>query len=100
MVEALDTNAMLSREFREMLRRFRSFPRHLIRRGQEIGLFRTDVAVALAAETFVGGILGAEIQYYQEPESIDVRQNLATHVDQFLAWIAAPAAARSPSGGE
>src|SRR5581483_823739 len=64
MVEALDTNAALSAEFREMLRRFRSFHRHLIRKGQDAGEFRGDVDVAAAAETFISGILGAEIQYY------------------------------------
>ncbi|MBM4270175.1 MAG: TetR/AcrR family transcriptional regulator [Deltaproteobacteria bacterium] len=90
MVEALDTNVTLSGEFREMLRRFRSFHRHLIRSGQESGLFRNDVDASAAAETFVGGILGAEVQFYQDPEAIDVRSSLETHVDQFLAWLTMP----------
>jgi TetR/AcrR family acrAB operon transcriptional repressor len=92
MVEALDTNAALSSEFREMLRRFRSFHRHLIRQGQESGLFRDDVDPAAAAETFVAGILGAEVQFYQDPDAIDVRSSLETHVDQFLAWLTTPSA--------
>jgi TetR/AcrR family acrAB operon transcriptional repressor len=100
MVEALDTNDALSAEFREMLRRFRSFHRHLIRQGQERGVFRAEVDVAAAAETFVAGILGAEIQYYQEPEAIDVARTLELHVEQFLAWIAAPRARRPASGGK
>jgi AcrR family transcriptional regulator len=99
LVEALDTNDALSAEFREMLRRFRSFHRHLIRRGQEQGAFRDDIDVAAAAETFVSGILGAEIQYYQEPEAIDVARTMDLHVEQFLAWSAAPRARRRSSGG-
>ena len=87
MVEAIDTNPTLSRQFQEMLRRFRGFHRHLIRQGQEAGLFRTDIDLARAAETFVAGILGAEIQFYQDPESTDLRQSCDMHADQFLAWI-------------
>jgi AcrR family transcriptional regulator len=87
MVEALDTNATLSLEFREMLHRFRSFHRYLIRKGQDLKLFRVDIDVAVAAEVFVSGILGAEIQYYQDPQSVDLVRTLEVHVEQFLAWL-------------
>jgi AcrR family transcriptional regulator len=100
LVEALDTNDRLSAEFREMLRRFRSFHRHLIRQGQERGVFRAEVDAATAAETFVSGILGAEIQYYQEPEVIDVARTLDVHAEQFLAWLAAPKPRGRASGGK
>jgi len=101
MVEALDTNVALSSEFREMLHRFRSFHRHLIRQGQDSGLFRAEVDVAVAAETFVSGILGAEIQYYQDPERVDLSRALETHVEQFLAWLTVPkGAGRRASGGK
>jgi len=90
MVEALDTNASLSAEFREMLNRFRSFHRRLLRQGQERGAFRQDVDVPTAAVQFVSGILGAEIQYYQDPERIDLTKTLACHVEQFLAWLTIP----------
>jgi AcrR family transcriptional regulator len=99
MVEALDTHAELSNEFREMMHRFRSFHRHLIRQGQESGVFRSDVDPAVAAETFVSGILGAEIQFYQEPEAFDVAKTLDCHVDQFLAWLASPRMARRRVAG-
>ncbi len=89
MVEAIDTNATLSSEFSAMLQRFRAFHRRVIRDGQETGLFRKDVDVGRAAETFVAGILGAEVQFYQDPESTDLRQSCDMHADQFLAWIAA-----------
>ena len=99
MVEALDTNASLSAEFREMLHRFRSFHRHLLRQGQERGTFRGDVDVPIAAVQFVSGILGAEIQYYQDPEQIDLKKTLACHVEQFLAWLAVPRTAGGPVSG-
>lgn len=100
MVEALDVNAALSDEFRDMLRRFRSFHRHLLRTGQERGVFRDDVDPAVAAESFVGGILGAEIQHYQEPDAIEIARLLESHVDQFLAWISLPRPRRRASGGQ
>lgn len=99
MVEALDTNAALSSEFREMLRRFRSFHRHLIRAGQERRTFRDDLDPAVAAETFVSGILGAEVQYYQDPDAVDIERSLDSHVEQFLAWASAPPSRKSAKGG-
>lgn len=88
LVEALDTNDVLSEVFREMLRRFRGLPRHLIRLGQESGSFRDDIDAGLASQTFVAGILGAEVQFYQDPEATDVRRSCDLHADQFLAWLA------------
>lgn len=99
MVEALDTNVSLSAEFREMLHRFRSFHRRLLRQGQERGLFRLDVDVPTAAVQFVSGILGAEIQFYQDPERIDLQKTLACHVEQFLAWLTVPSTASGPVSG-
>lgn len=88
MVEAIDTNDALSNEFREMLQRFRGFLRGLMRQGQEAGVFRQDIDVPRAAEIFVAGILGAEVQFYQDPESTDLRRSCDMHADQFLAWAA------------
>lgn len=99
MVEALDTNLALSSEFREMLHRFRSYQRHLIRQGQERGIFRTDVDLGVAAVQFVSGILGAEIQYYQDPARVDLTKTLECHVEQFLAWLTVPAAPAGPVSG-
>lgn len=99
MVEALDTNADLSAEFREMLRRFRSFHRHIIRTGQDRGAFRADLDPAVAAETFVSGILGAEIQFYQDPDAVDIVRSLDSHVEQFLAWASARRGRKGTKGG-
>src|SRR5258706_14072171 len=43
MVEALDTNARLSAQFRQMMHRFRAFLRRIIEAGQHQGVFRSDV---------------------------------------------------------
>src|SRR6187455_1438190 len=68
MVEALDTNPRLSEAFRGILRRFRSYLAGIVRVGQEQGVFRRDVDAALAAQLFAGGIIGAELQHYQDNE--------------------------------
>src|SRR5512147_1100434 len=44
MVEALDTNARLSAQFRQMMHRFRAFLRSVIEVGQTQGVFRSDVS--------------------------------------------------------
>src|SRR4029450_12387389 len=67
MVEALDTNPRLSEEFRRILRGMRSYLAEVVRRGQRAGSIRADVAPAAVAATIAGGIMGAEIQHYQDP---------------------------------
>src|SRR6185295_8827820 len=49
MIEALDTNPRLSTEFRNILRRMRAFLTVVIRRGQQRGTLRPDVAPEAAA---------------------------------------------------
>jgi AcrR family transcriptional regulator len=89
MVEALDTNPRLSAEFRRILRRMRAFLAGVIRRGQEEGALRPDVAPEAAAAALVGGIIGAEVQHYQDPEEVDLRRVLDTLLEQLAAWLAA-----------
>jgi TetR/AcrR family acrAB operon transcriptional repressor len=90
MVEALDTNARLSQQFREMMTRFRAFLRGIIETGQRQGAFRSDVSPAAAAAIYAGAVMGAEIQYYQEPKAVDLEHTLDTFVEQFLMWLRAP----------
>ncbi len=90
MVEALDTHPELEAEFQAMMQRFRAFQAHLIRRGQQQRLFRAAVNPDAAAEAFVAGILGAELQYYQDSKAVDVRRTVAVQVEQTLAWLAHP----------
>ena len=89
MVEALDTNPRLSAEFQNMLRRMRAFLTAAIRLGQQQGAFRRDVEPDTAAAAFVAGIMGAEIQHYQDPEQAPLRDILDLHVEQTIAWLGA-----------
>ena len=102
MVEALDTNPRLSAEFRNILRRMRAFLTSVIRRGQQRGTLRHDVAPEAAAAVIAGGIIGAEVQHYQDPAEIDLRGVLDTLVEQLTAWLAVPGttAGVAATGGE
>src|SRR2546426_4661529 len=88
MIEALDTNPRLSVEFRNILRRMRAFMTSVVRRGQERGSLRPDVSPDAAATAIMGGIIGAEVQHYQDPEEVDLRRVLDTIVEQLTAWLA------------
>jgi len=99
MVEALDTNPRLSEAFRGILRRFRGYLAGIVRVGQEQGLFRRDIEASLAAQLFAGGVIGAELQHYQDPERVDLAPAMQGVVDQLLALLTptAPAAASKKS---
>ena len=88
MIEALDTNPRLSVEFRNILRRMRAFLTVVVRRGQERGTLRADVPPEMAATVMMGGIIGAEVQHYQDPAEVDLRAVLDTLVDQLITWLA------------
>ena len=40
-----------------------------------------------AATLVMGGIIGAEVQHYQDPEEVDLRRVLDTLVEQLTAWL-------------
>src|SRR5207244_9582828 len=65
MIEALDTNPRLSAEFRDILRRMRTFLTTVVLRGQQKGTLRAEVAPEAAAAVILGGIIGAGVQPYQ-----------------------------------
>jgi AcrR family transcriptional regulator len=88
MVEALDTNPRLSDQFRSILRRMRYFLAEVVRRGQAAGTLRDDVAPEAAAALVAGGIMGAEIQHYQDPAEVDLRAVLDTLIEQTADWLA------------
>jgi AcrR family transcriptional regulator len=101
MVEALDTNPRLSAEFRNILRRMRSFLAGVVRRGQQRGALRADVAPEAVAEVIAGGIIGAEVQHYQDPQEVDLRRVLDSLVAQVTAWLTpAGTASVAASGGQ
>jgi hypothetical protein len=87
MIEALDTNPRLSAEFRNILRRMRTFLAGVVRRGQQRGALRPDVTPEAAAAAIMGGIIGAEVQHYQDPDEIDLRRVLDTLVEQITTWL-------------
>ena len=92
MVEALDTNPRLEAQFRAMMQRFRAFLSGIVRVGQERGQFRADVDANVTAEVFAGAVMGAEIQYYQDPKGFDLATTLDAFVNQYVAWLSHPAA--------
>jgi len=87
MVEALDTNPRLSAEFRNILRRMRAFLANVVWRGQQRGTLRTDVSSEAVAAVLAAGIIGAEVQHYQDPEEIELRRVLDTLVEQLGTWL-------------
>jgi AcrR family transcriptional regulator len=93
MVEAFGTNARLSAQFRGMMRRFRAFLRSIIEVGQQQGVFRADVNAVTAAGVYAGAVMGAEIEYYQDPGVVDLGEHLQTFLDSYLTWLASPAKA-------
>jgi AcrR family transcriptional regulator len=87
MVEALDTNPKLSEAFRGILRRFRSYLAGIVRVGQEQGVFRKDIEPALAAQLFAGGVIGAELQHYQDADRVDLAVAMEGVVSQLMALL-------------
>ena len=92
MVEAIDTNPRLEAEFRGMMQRFRGFLKSIVRRGQQAGQLRAAVDAEVAAEVYAGAIMGAEIQYYQDPKNINLAATIAAFVEQYIGWLSASAA--------
>jgi len=87
MVEALDTNPRLSESFRGILRRFRGYLAGIVRLGQEQGVFRRDIEAALVAQLFAGGVIGAELQHYQDPDRVDLGVTMEGVVAQLMALL-------------
>ncbi len=91
MVEAIDTNPRLAAEFRAMMERFRSFLKNIIIRGQHIGQFGTHIDATVAAEVYAGAVMGAEIQYYQDPKRFNLAATIAAFIEQYIGWLSGAA---------
>jgi AcrR family transcriptional regulator len=87
MVEALDTHPALAERFRQMMRRFREFLANTVRIGQSKGLFRADADPALAARLFVSALFGVEMQHYQDPDPVVLRESMHAATDELCAWL-------------
>lgn len=97
MVEALDTNDRLSHQFRAMMNRFRQYLIDIIKAGQKSGRFRKGIDANLAAQMYSATIMGAEIQYYQDPEHVDLGRILESFLEQFVLYLSVNSAV--PDGG-
>jgi len=87
MVEAMGTNARLNEQFRAMMHRFRGFVRDIIEFGQKHGVFKPEVDGTTAAGIYAGAVMGAEIQYYQDPESFDLECTLGAFLEQYVGSL-------------
>ncbi len=96
MVESIDTNAEISGQLRDMMRRFRAFVKSVVRRGQQGGDFRPDADAAEIAANYVSSVLGAEIQFYQDPESFDLTAALMPAVERILSDLQAGEGVHTP----
>ena len=97
MDEAIDSYAELADEFRQMMKRFRGFVARIVRAGQERGLFRFDVEPAAAAKVFIAGIMGSEIQHYQDSAEVDLEEIVGNLMEGFLSWMLAGPRATTPA---
>jgi AcrR family transcriptional regulator len=89
MVEAIETNDPLLEEMRGMMRRFRAFLRNIVRAGQEDGSLRRDVDADAVAATLTSAVIGAETQYYLDPERFRLAQVLETFIVQLCDGLRA-----------
>lgn len=87
MVEAIETNHAISDQLREMMRRFRAFLREIIRAGQEEGAFRANVDASAVAAMYTSCVLGAEVQYFQDPERFRFSDSLELFLDQMIGGL-------------
>lgn len=87
MVEAIDTNAAISNQLRDMMRRFRLFLRNVVKQGQQSGVFRADVDPEQVAAGYTSSVLGAEIQFYQDPENFSLDRSIPPAVEMWLTSI-------------
>jgi TetR/AcrR family acrAB operon transcriptional repressor len=90
MVEAIDSMPQVSDQLQGMMRRFRAFLRNIGRRGQNQGLFRGEVDADIAAATFTSGVLGAQVQFYQDEERLDLEATLGLMVENLIGGLLAP----------
>ena len=86
-VETIDTNDQIAEQLRDMMRRFRAFLRNLIRSGQDDGVFVTEIDAEVAAANYVSAVLGAEVQYYQDPERFAFAGSVDFYLDHLIAAL-------------
>jgi AcrR family transcriptional regulator len=98
MVEAIDSNPQLANQFREIMQRFRAFVAGIVRIGQQQQVFRFDVEPDAAAAILVAGIMGAEIQHYQDSTAVNLEDVVRSLLEATCAWLSARAASQQLVG--
>ena len=86
-VENLDVKSEVTDQLREMMHRFRGFLRSIVRDGQNSGLFRMDADAGAVAASYTSTVLGAEIQYYQDPNRFRFDEAISTWLEQMLLGL-------------
>jgi AcrR family transcriptional regulator len=89
MVEAIDTHDPLLDAMRGMMRRFRAFLRNIVRAGQDAGVFRSDAEADRIAATLTSAVIGAETQYYLDPDRFRLEETLDAFLAQLLSDLRA-----------
>jgi AcrR family transcriptional regulator len=97
MVEAIDTHDPLLEAMRGMMRRFRAFVRNLVRAGQDAGEFRAEADADAVAATLTSAVIGAETQYYLDPDRFRLEPTLETFVAQLLRDLGTPGGTTPPT---
>ncbi len=87
MIESIEADEDISAQLRAMMRRFRAFLRNLITAGQQSGCFRASADAEAVAAAYTSAVLGAEIQFYQDPDRFLFEQAVATSTEQIIAAI-------------
>lgn len=99
MVEAIDSNPQLAGQFREIMQRFRAFVAGIVRIGQQQSVFRFDVEPDAAATILVAGIMGAEIQHYQDSAAVRLEDVIRSLLDATFAWLCVRGVSQRFDGG-
>lgn len=89
MVEAIDTHEILRDAMRRMMHRYRGFVRNIIRKGQETGEFRADADAERLAATLTSACIGAETQFYLDPERFRLEETLEIFINQLCRDLSA-----------
>ncbi|RMF21731.1 MAG: TetR/AcrR family transcriptional regulator [Deltaproteobacteria bacterium] len=89
MIESLETEREIAAQLRAMMRRFRAFLRNLIEDGRRRGCFREDVDPETLAADYTSSVLGAEIQFYQDPERFPFDRTVNGYIERLLTDIRA-----------
>jgi len=85
MVEALDTNPDSLRRS-GILRRFRAYLSGIVRSAKNRVSF-AGTSIRARGATLCGGVIGAELQHYQDPEQVDLTVAMQGVVDQLVVWL-------------